>query len=144
MFSFEFWQKWLLAVCGLLVVFGMAVALLSWSPIFSVLNNMANGVFWPGSGPDAGTLQQRLWYSGMLGGTIAGWGVTMWYVVSGPFRKKERWSRDAIIAGILVWFVVDTGISIYMHVYFNAVFNIIVVMLAGLPLAMTYREFMVK
>lgn len=117
------------------------MAFLSWSSPFDILNSMVNSVFWSGSGPDTGTLQLRLWYSGMLGGTIAGWGVALWYVVSGPFRKKERWSRDAIAGGILVWFVVDTSLTVYTHVYFNAGFNLLVLVLAGLPLAMTYREF---
>jgi len=142
MASFEFWRKWLLVVCGLIVLFGLAMAFLSWSPLFSVFNDMANSVFWPVSGPDAGTQQLRLWYSGMLGGTMAGWGVTLWFIVNGPFRKKERWSRDAIVAGIIVWFIVDTLLSLYAKVYFNAGFNTLVLVLAGVPLIMTSKEFL--
>ena len=142
MASFEFWQKWLLSVCCLFIIFGIAVALLSWSPLFYLLNKPADDLFWPGSTPDVGTQQLRLWFSGVLGGTIAGWGLTLAFLVNGPFKRKEKWSKDAIVAGLALWFVLDTFMSLYTQAYFNVVFNVLAIAIAGLPLAMTSKEFL--
>lgn len=150
MVSFNFWQKWLLAVCSIIVVFGLVIALLSWSPLFVVFNSLVNDVFWSGagpegltqnSGPDQSTQQFILWAYGMLGATMAGWGLTLVFVVNNSFRKKEKWSRDAIAAGVILWFIVDTFMSVYTGAYFNVGVNVLVLALAGLPLLMTLKEF---
>ena len=141
MVSFKFWQKWLLAVCGIIIVFGLVIALLSWSPLFTIFNSLVNGVFWPGTGPDQSSQQFILWAYGMLGATMAGWGVTFAFIVNGPFGKQEKWSRDAIAAGVIVWFVIDTLMSVYTGAYFNIGVNVLVLILAGLPLVMTIKEF---
>ena len=141
MVSFDFWQKWLMAVCGIIVVFGLVIALLSWSPLFGVFNTLVNGTFWPGAGPDESTQQFTLWAYGMLGATMAGWGLTLAFIVNGPFGKKEKWSRDAIAAGVILWFVVDTIMSVYTGAYFNVGVNVLVLALAGLPLVMTIKDF---
>ncbi|WP_424359699.1 hypothetical protein [Methanocella sp. MCL-LM] len=141
MVSFSFWQKWLLAVSGIIIFFGLVIALLSWSPVFVVFNTLVNGTFWPGTGPDESIQRFTLWAYGMLGATMAGWGLTLAFIVNGPFGKKEKWSRDAIAAGVVLWFVIDTFMSVYTGAYFNVGVNVLVLVLAGLPLLMTLKEF---
>ena len=72
--------------------------------------------------------------------------------VKGPF---SRWRRSVAPtdksacdaqqgdaqAGILVWFVLDTSLSIYYKVYFNAAFNTVLLILAMLPVVLTRRYF---
>lgn len=70
--QFNLWRSWLLAVCIIVIVFGLVMALLSWMPFFSVFNGLADDVFWPGSAPGAAIDQYRLWVHGMLGATMAG------------------------------------------------------------------------
>ena len=139
--QFEFWCNWLLAVFAIVILFGLALALLNWSPPFSFFNGLVDGVFWPGIGPSAGTASFRLWVYGMLGATMAGWGVTLSFLVRYPFAKKERWSWNAIAAGLVLWFVIDSGMSAYTQAYFNVGVNVLLVVLAGIPLLVTRHSF---
>jgi hypothetical protein len=139
---FFFWQKWLLAVCAIVIVFGLVMALLSWTPLFSVFNDLVDDVFWPGGEP-AGLNQYRLWVYGMLGATMAGWGILLACVVLNPFARREKWSRDAVASGLAVWFAVDTFISAYTGAYFNVGVNVLLIVLAGIPLLMTRESFKV-
>lgn len=50
---FDLWRKWLLAVCAIVILFGLVMALLSWTPLFSVFNSLVDDVFWPGGKPAA-------------------------------------------------------------------------------------------
>jgi hypothetical protein len=138
---FGFWQKWLLTVCFIVIAFGLVIALLSWTPLFDVFDSLVNSVFWPGSAPDAATGQFRLWVYGMLGATMAGWGIVLAYIVKNPFARREKWSWNAIAIALAVWFVVDTFMSAYVGAYFNVGVNVLLIVLAGVPLVMTLKRF---
>jgi hypothetical protein len=137
---FDLWHKWLLAVCLIVIGFGLIMALLSWTPLFNVFNGLVDDVFWQGGEP-AGLEQYRLWVYGMLGATMAGWGLTLAYIVLNPFAKREKWSWNAVAAGMAVWFVVDTFMSAYTQAYFNVGVNVLLIVLAGIPLLMTRKSF---
>lgn len=47
-------------------------------------------------------------------------------------------------AGILLWFLIDTMISLYFQVFFNVAFNLVILMAVALPLGMTMRHFRVR
>lgn len=137
---FDFWQKWLLAVGLIVIAFGLIIALLSCTPLFSVSNGLVDDVFWQGGVP-AGLDQYRLWVHGMLGATMVGWGITLAYIVLNPFRRREKWSWNAIAVGLAVWFVLDTFMSAYTQAYFNVGVNVLLAVLAGIPLLMTRKSF---
>jgi hypothetical protein len=137
---FDFWRKWLLAVCAIVILFGLVMALLSWTPLFSIFNGLVDNVFWPGDKP-AAIDQYRLWVHGMLGATMAGWGITLAYIVLNPFAKREKWSWNAIAAGLAVWFFIDTFLSAYTGAWFNVGVNVLLIVLAGIPLLMTWKSF---
>jgi uncharacterized BrkB/YihY/UPF0761 family membrane protein len=137
---FDLWHKWLLAACAIIIVFGLVMALLSWTPLFSIFNSLVDDVFWPDREP-AGLGQYRLWVHGMLGATMAGWGITLAYIVLNPFAKREKWSWNAIAAGMAVWFIVDTLMSVYTKAYFNVGVNVLLIVLAGIPLVMSWKYF---
>lgn len=142
--GFRFWRDWLLAVCAIVIVFGVSIALLSRTPAFAAFNALVDGTFWAGSAPDDGVRAFQLWAYGMLGATMAGWGVFMAYTVMGPFSKREKWSWDCIAAGIGVWFAIDTAVSAYVMAGFNVAINVLILALVALPLAMTRKELVEK
>lgn len=140
--AFNFWRKWLFAVGLLLVVFGLALAFLNQTPLFDALfNNHINPVFWFSKEipPQAAAFQR--WIYGVLGATIAGWGVFTVFLVHYPFRNREKWSWNAIGLGITVWFIPDTALSLYFNVMFNAAFNTLVFASVMIPLLFTRHEF---
>ncbi len=117
------------------------IALLNWSPIFSIFNGLVNDTFWPGALPDKSTQSFELWVYGMLGATMAGWGIFLAYIVRYPFAHKEAWSWDCIALGVAAWFIIDTLISAYVAAYFNVAINLLLLVLVALPLVATKREF---
>jgi hypothetical protein len=121
----------------LIIVFGGVIALLSWTPLFTIFNGLVNSTFWPRSGPDAGAQAFMLWAYGMLGATMVGWGIFLAYIVRYPLAKKERWARDCIAIGVAVWFLIDTSMSVWMQAYFNVAINVLLVFLVAVPLLAT-------
>jgi hypothetical protein len=138
--GFDFWQKWLLGLGLVMVCFGLALAFLSGTVVFSILDQQINPVFWKGVLPPEFTFFQR-WVYAVLGATMAGWGVCVAFMAHFPFRRRERWIWNALAWAIGVWFCVDTAYSLLFRVYFNAVFNIIIFLAALAPLTFTRRHF---
>jgi len=141
MTSFSFWQRWLLVVGVVVSVFGVMMALLSGTPLFDLFNRQVDPAFWSTNAIDDVARQFQRWIYGVWGATIAGWGIILTYIAHYPFNRKERWSWNCLVFGLLVWFVLDTSLSVFYKVYFNAVFNTTLLILAGLPVVFTRKEF---
>jgi hypothetical protein len=140
--SFSFWQRWLFVVALIIVVFGVFMAVLNGTALFDWLfNNQIDPVFWGDTAvADNAQTFQRFVY-GVLGATVAGWGVFIAFIAHYPFRQKEKWAWNCVLAGVLLWFLIDTPISLYFQVNFNAAFNTLLLVLVILPLAFTRRLF---
>jgi len=140
--EFSFWQRWLFVVSLILIIFGLLMALFNRTVVFTWLfDRQINPVFWGTADAPGGAAAFQGWIYGVLGATIAGWGCFVAFVAHHPFKKKERWSWNCLITGLLVWFLIDTSISLYFGVYFNAAFNTILLVLVILPLAFTRKYF---
>lgn len=139
---FEFWQKWLLSVGILLILFGLAMAFFNQSPVFDLLfNRQIDPLFWAGGVLPTQAQAFQRWIYGVLGATIAGWGVFAAFVAQHPFRKREKWAWNCTALGVGLWFLVDTGLSLNSGVGFNAAFNTILLILIFLPLWFTRADF---
>lgn len=58
------------------------------------------------------------------------------------FKKKEIWAYNAMWYGLLSWFIIDSGISIYYDAVHNVILiNMVALILIGIPLIMTRKEF---
>jgi hypothetical protein len=142
MSQFLFWQKWLLVLGGVIVAFGLALAMFNQTPLFDALfNRQINPTFWIEADvtPQIRAFQQ--WAYGVLGATMAGWGVFILFIAREPFRRRERWAWNCLAFGIGLWFVVDTALSIAANVIFNAAFNSLLLVLVLLPLLATRSYF---
>lgn len=73
---------------------------------------------------------------GMLGATMACWGLAMAVLVAIPMRRGERWAVWCIFASSVLWFVVDTGLSAHHGVMVNVWFNVAAMAMISVPLAM--------
>ena len=143
--NFYFWQKWLLFVGIYLVGFGLTLAFFNQTQLLDVIfNNQINPVFWKISGIPENTVPFQGWIYGVLGSTITGWGIFLTFLVHYPFKSKEIWAWNCIAVGISIWFVADTVISLKYLVNFNVVFNILLLLLIGIPLLFTRRYFLEK
>jgi len=141
MSSFLFWQRWLFVVGAMVTAFGVAMALFNGTPLFDLFNRQIDPAFWGAHAVGDTARQFQQWIYGVWGATIAGWGVFVIYIARYPFNQKERWAWNCLVWGLAVWFLLDTGISLFYTVYFNAVFNTVLLILAGLPAVFTRKEF---
>ncbi len=141
MANFSFWQRWLFIVSIAISVFGVIMAFLSGTSLFDLFNRQIDPAFWGTNPVDDAARQFQHWIYGVWGATIAGWGIVMAYVAHHPFKKKERWSWNSLVIGLLIWFVLDTSLSVFYKVYFNAAFNTTLLALVGLPVMFTRKEF---
>ena len=140
---FAFWRKWLLGVSVYLIAFGIVLALFPQSRLINLaFNNQINPVFWEAPAEmGVDTARFQAWIYGVLGATVAGWGVLLAFISHFPFRAKERWAWNAIAAGIGIWFMIDTPLSAYYGVLFNLVFNTALLLLIAIPLGATRKSF---
>jgi hypothetical protein len=101
--SFSLWQRWLFLVGLIMSAFGVLLALFNATPLFALFDQQINPVFWgtvdiPGEARDF-----QKWVYGVLGATLAGWGVFLAFIAHYPFKRREKWAETAC-HGVLVWF----------------------------------------
>jgi hypothetical protein len=140
--SFSFWQRWLFVFSLIVVVFGLGMATLNRTPLFAIFDSQVNPLFWESDPLPAGVNEFLGWVYGVLGATMAGWGVFLAFIACYPFRNRERWAWYALLLGLSLWYLTDTAISLYFGVVFNALFNTAIFILAMLPLFFTRQEFL--
>ena len=142
MTSAKFWDRWVLLVGWLLVIFGLLLGFFNQTQLFDIaFNDQINSVFWPDGVPVESIERFQAWIYGVLGVTVSGWGVFIVFLAWHPFAKRELWARNCIFAGITLWYITDTTISFYFGVTFNAVFNTGLAVLVYVPLVATWKDF---
>lgn len=120
------------------MLFGLSLALFNQTSFFDLLfNNNINPVFWGDMKVSSEVIHFQQWVYGVMGATCAGWGVIIYFIVNNAFKKKEIWAWNSILVGIIMWFIFDESISLYFKVYFNAIFNLALIISIFLPLIFT-------
>lgn len=138
MTKFQFWYRWLLTASLTLVAFGVFVAIAPDSIVLRTWNDSLDNTFLVGSENGAAS-EVRRFLMGPLGATIAGFYVLQSFIVWTAFRTRERWAWWAIAFATLLWFVVDSAVSIDHGARFNVLMiNLPALVVMGLPLAFTY------
>ncbi|MBF9252196.1 hypothetical protein I2I11_02715 [Pontibacter sp. 172403-2] len=140
--SFLFWQKWLFYTSVLFALFGVAFAVYGDNPLFRPYNQALARLFWHSSQIPAEIVPFRAFIWGPLGGTIACSYILLAYIARYPFRRKERWARNAILVAFGTWVILDSAISVYYGVYFQFyLINAFSFLIKALPLVFTWKDF---
>ncbi|MEL7219753.1 MAG: hypothetical protein AAGJ93_00460 [Bacteroidota bacterium] len=140
--NFHFWQKWLTYANVMTIVVGLLVAFAGNSLFFDIHNDYTSEVFFGATTLSPEVMRLKNWLFGIIGGTIAGFHILMVFIAENAFKRKESWAYRAMWAGMLSWFCIDSGISIYYGAIHNVVLiNLVALLLIGLPLVMTRRVF---
>lgn len=138
---FRLWVAWLKIVGFGLVIFSIIMTFLNSTPLFGMFNKGIDPVFWGGTLSDTRAISFRTWVYGAWGATIAGWGISLLFIVYNAFTRQERWAWFAISVGLAVWYLLDTGMSAYFGVGFNVIFNSLIMGLVVIPLVGSYSAF---
>ena len=140
--SFIFWQRWLFYSSLLFAVFGIAFAINGNNPLFLPYNKALAHIFGFGGSIPAELEPFRAFIWGPLGGTIACCYILLAFIAGFPFRRKERWARNAIIVAFGVWVALDSGVCIYYGVYFQVyLINAFSILVKALPIIFTWNYF---
>ncbi|MEL7534364.1 MAG: hypothetical protein AAFN10_23865 [Bacteroidota bacterium] len=140
--NFEFWRKWLLLANLMTIAVGLLVAFAGNSFVFELHNAGTQRLFFDGQAITGEMLAFKNWLFGIIGGTIVGFHLLMIFIIVYPFRERQRWSWVALWSGLGAWFVIDSGISAFYGAYYNIyLINLVALILIGIPLLMTRKEF---
>lgn len=126
------WITWLQVVLGLLFVYALLL-------VFA--GSLAGQLFTTfGFGPpesiDTDQVRDYLNLPFMvLGAVLAGWSLMMIQIVRGPLRDGSGWAVPILIRSLVVWFVLDTGMSLLLGFPMHALFNVPFAVALGIPLA---------
>ena len=142
MTTFGFWYKWLFGVSIVITIFGCVLAFFPQSSIVDfAINNQVDPVFWENGQVPDGAARFQAWVYGVLGATIAGWGIFMMFLIRISFSRRNKWAWNCIAASFAVWYVIDSSLSAYFGVFFNVLFNTALLIVVALPLIFTRRHF---
>ncbi|TDK45579.1 hypothetical protein [Algoriphagus formosus] len=89
---------------------------------------------WPLDGVENFESPTTRFLSALTGGFLFGWGVCIWFLRKWVYDKAPEETRKAILYGILAWFFLDSLGSITSGNSINALFNIIILLVAVGPL----------
>jgi hypothetical protein len=139
--KFVLGTKWLEVCSILIIILGLFIALFNGTPMFSLFDYQINPVFWNSTVPCEGAKPFQGWIYGVLGSTILGWGILMYFITHYPYKNKQKWAWNCIFMSMLCWYLIDTTLSINFQVMFNALFNTVLFILVIIPLLMTRKQF---
>jgi len=77
---------------------------------------------------------------GVLDAVMVGWSVALWFVATGPLRRREPWAWNAVGASVATWFIIDSTLSIMSGYGENALLNLAFAVMLGAPLMAIRRD----
>lgn len=137
---YRIWRYWLLAVSVFIIAFGIIMALLNSTIVFAFFNSQINPAFWGVDLVPFSAQAFQAWVYGAWGATVMGWGITMLFIAYFPFGQRERWAWYCTLISVLLWYLLDTGISWWFGVFINVLLNTTILLMVLIPLIFTWRE----
>ncbi|MGE0325553.1 MAG: hypothetical protein AB7K71_19065 [Polyangiaceae bacterium] len=89
---------------------------------------------WPVDGATTWSSPDTRFLSALTGGFLLGWGVTIWMLSAKLYDLAPDSVRKTVVAGLVAWFCLDSSGSIASGNPSNALFNVLVLLLAVGPL----------
>jgi hypothetical protein len=89
---------------------------------------------WPIDGATTYASPDTRFLSALTGGFLLGWGVMIWCLSTWVYDAAPEGVRRAVLTGTLAWFLLDSAGSIASGNPSNALFNVVVLLVAVGPL----------
>jgi hypothetical protein len=126
------WLAWLQVVLVLLFLYSLVLVFAG-----GVARSMFSAFgFGPSDAIDTDEVRNYLELPFMvLGAVMAGWTFMMLQIVRGPLRDGAAWALPALTRSLVLWFVLDTGMSLVLGFPAHALFNIPFAIALAIPLA---------
>lgn len=134
---FHFWRRWFTWANVTTLGVGLLVAFAGNSLPLALHNDLTREVFFGGEAFSPEVLRLKNWLFGVIGASIVGFHALMIMLSEYALRRREQWAYRAAWLGLLSWFGIDTGVSLYHGAVHNVLLiNLVALVLIGLPLAM--------
>ncbi len=140
----KFWMGWLKITMFIVIAAGVFLVILGNTAYAEILNKQINRVFYSGRLPEQSVLLMKGWLVGISGAIMSAWGSSMLYIVYHPFRKGEKWAWRSIFYPILIWYILDSSVSLYYGATFNVIINTIMFLQIIAPLLFLRNLFFQK
>ena len=120
-----------------------AIVIGSFGPVFFLGTMLASSeparwtldfLAWPLDGAEVYTEPTTRFLSALTGGFLFGWGVMVWCLSAWVYDKAPEFVRRSVLVGVCAWFCLDSAGSIASGNPSNALFNVVVLLLAIGPL----------
>lgn len=95
---------------------------------------------WPIDGATTFAASDTQFLSAVTGGFLLGWGVMIWCLSRWVYDAAPEGVRKTVLSGILAWFLLDSAGSIASGNASNALFNVVVLLIAVGPLWRPARD----
>jgi hypothetical protein len=133
----KFWLKITAIVVG---SFGPVFFLGTMEPTLEPARLTLDLLSWPIDGATTYASPDTRFLSALTGGFLLGWGVMIWCLSVWVYDLAPEFVRRSVMAGILSWFFLDSAGSIASGNVSNALFNVLVLLLAAGPLWVKAKE----
>lgn len=130
----EFHKFWLKVTAVVVGSFGPVFFLGAMASTLEPARLTLDILSWPIDGATTYDSPDTRFLSALTGGFLFGWGVMIWCLSVWVYDAAPEGVRRAVLTGILAWFFLDSAGSIASGNTSNAVFNVLVLLLAVGPL----------
>ncbi len=125
------WHRWLLLAASIVVGVGAAFVVLA---LLGVPPELMEVLYLPGA-PDVASADTVSFAVGVSGAVLVGWGTSMLFIYLDPAMLDRPRVARAFLLATIVWFVLDTFMSVAVGAWINAVGNCLFLGLLLPPLA---------
>ena len=132
--SREFHKFWLKITAIVVGSFGPVFFLGTMSGTLEPARLTLDILSWPVDGATTFASPDTRFLSALTGGFLFGWGVMIWCLSSWVYDAAPEAVRRTVLAGVLAWFCLDSAGSIASGNASNAMFNVLVLLIAVGPL----------
>lgn len=138
--SHQFHKYWLKVTAVVVGSFGPIFFLGTMGPTLEPARLTLDLLSWPIDGFTTYQSSDTRFLSALTGGFLLGWGVMIWCLSKWVYDLAPEAVRKSVLVGILSWFFLDSAGSIASGNPSNALFNIIVLVIAVGPMWVPARS----
>lgn len=129
-----FHKRWLKVAAFVVGAFGPVFFLGSMIPTLEPARLTLDILSWPIDGATTFASPDTRFMSAITGGFLLGWGVMIWGLSGSVYDAAPEGVRRTVVTGLVAWFCLDSAGSVASGNGSNAMFNVLVLLLAVGPL----------
>lgn len=116
------WRRWVISWCYLVLALGLVFAGSAWPQTDAAVRLFYDVIYWPLDGQSGWHESLRL-TAAILGAVMMGWALTLLTLVQTALKQPQLSLWRPMTGAILVWWVIDSSISMALNTPGNALSN---------------------